>query len=119
MRRTTQAARDAQFISRTSKAQPQFSDRSSKPFHAAGAVDGRAGRPGVASLRPRVTGGRAAQAVDDPRSALDQLKSLADEQRRNHPTLSEAGAFAAVYQDPKNADLAARERAENRPTAAR
>ena len=33
---------------------PQFSDRSSKPYHAAGAVDGPAGKP-VASLRPRAS----------------------------------------------------------------
>jgi hypothetical protein len=33
----------------------------------------------------------------------DQLKALADEQRRQNPTLSEAGAFAQVYQDPANA----------------
>jgi hypothetical protein len=45
------------------------------------------------------------------------LNELAEEQRRNNKTLSAAGAFAQVYQDPANADLAARERAENRPSA--
>lgn len=116
-RRATQAARDAGFLSRTSKAQPQFSSRSSEPFHAAGAVDGPAGKPGRASLTPRVTGGRAATRVDNPRSALDQLNELADAQRRQHTELTEAGAFAMVYADPKNAELVRRERDENRPRA--
>jgi hypothetical protein len=71
----------------------------------------------AATLRPRVVGGLAAQNVNNPRSALDQLNALAAEQRRNDKTLSESGAFARVYEDPKNADLAARERAESRPTA--
>jgi hypothetical protein len=72
----------------------------------------------AATLQPRFVGGAAARAVDDPRSALAQLQALVAEQRAQNPTLSEAQAFAQVYTDPKNADLAARERAQNRPTAA-
>jgi hypothetical protein len=53
--------------------------------------------------------------VNDPQSALAQLKALVDEQRRQNPTLSEAGAFAQVYAD--NPQLAEQERRENRPTA--
>jgi hypothetical protein len=71
----------------------------------------------AATLEPRFVGGADARAVNNPKSALAQLKALVDQQRATNPTLSEAGAFAAVYTDPKNADLAARERAENRPVA--
>ncbi len=109
LRRAIAAARDAQFLSRTSKA---------APFRAGGdGYFGPAGKPGRATLSPRVSGGADARAVNNPKSALDQLMALVDEQRAADPTLSEAGAFAMVYSDPKNADLAARERAENRPTA--
>jgi hypothetical protein len=120
-RKAVDIAKNAQFVSRmstVSKAQPQFSaDRSSEHFLAHGAVDGPAGRPGRATLRPRVVGGADARAVDSPRRALDQLNELAAEQRRQNKTLSEAGAFAAVYLDPRNAELVRREREENRPVA--
>jgi hypothetical protein len=72
----------------------------------------------AATLQPRFVGGADARAVNDPKSALAQLQALVNEQRAQNPTLSEAQAFAQVYADPKNADLAARERAQNRPTAA-
>ena len=108
MRRTTMAARDAGFLSKVGGSTPPF---------LTGDDDGPRGASGRASLAPRVTSGRAAQKVDDPRSALDQLRALADEQRKQNTELTEAGAFARVYEDPKNAKLAARERAENRPTA--
>ena len=111
MRRTTMAARDAGFLSRTSKL------AGSTPAFLAGADDGPRGTPGRATLTPRVTGGRAARAVDNPRSALDQLQALAEAQRAQHTELTEAGAFARVYQDPKNAALVAKERDENRPRA--
>jgi hypothetical protein len=65
----------------------------------------------------RFVGGADARAVNNPKSALAQLQELVDEQRRNNPTLSEAGAFARVYTDPANAELAQRERHENRPFA--
>lgn len=71
----------------------------------------------AATLVPRFVGGENARAVNNPRSALSQLNDLVAEQRRQHPTLSEAQAFERVYTDPKNRDLAARERAQNRPTA--
>jgi len=53
--------------------------------------------------------------VNNPNSALDQLNELAAEVRRQHPFLTPAQAFARVYQDRANADLAAAERGENRP----
>jgi hypothetical protein len=112
MRRTTMAARDAQFLSKVGGSTPHF---------LAAPDDGPKGTPGRASLRPRVSGfsgGGRAQNVDDPKTALAQLQELVDAQRAQHPELSEAGAFARVYLDPANKDLAARERAENRPTAA-
>jgi hypothetical protein len=119
-RRTTMAARDAQFLSKLGTQSTTRTGGGSTPHYLASPDNGPSGSPGVASLRPRVSGfsgGGGAQNVDNPKSALEQLKALADEQRRNHPTLSEAGAFAAVYQDPDNADLVARERAQNRPVA--
>src|SRR4029077_13536856 len=120
VRKAVTIAKTAQFVSTmstVSKAQPQFSNRSSEPYHAAGAVDGPAGRPGRATLQPRVVGGSDARAVDNPRRALDQLNELAAEQRRQNKTLSEAGACAPVYLDPRNAELVRREREENRPVA--
>jgi hypothetical protein len=76
------------------------------------------GAPGRATLRPRVTGGAAAQAVNNPRSALSEIQALVDELRAQNKTLSASGAFAQVYEDPANADLVRREREENRPTSA-
>jgi hypothetical protein len=92
----TSAARDQQFLSRTSKA---------------------AGMPGRATLTPRLTGGAAARAVDNPKSALDELQALVDQQRAVNPALSESQAWQRVYEHPDNQALAARERAENRPVA--
>jgi hypothetical protein len=48
-------------------------------------------------------------------SAHAQLTAKAAELRKSDPKLSEAQAFAKVYQDPANVALAKRERAENRP----
>jgi hypothetical protein len=53
--------------------------------------------------------------VNDPRSALAQLRELAEEQRRRAPYLTVEQAFARVYAAAENAELAARERMENRP----
>ena len=75
IRKAVTIAKTAQFVSTVSKAQPQFSaDRSSEPYHASGATDGPAGRPGRATLQPRVVGGADARRVDNPRSALDELQ---------------------------------------------
>jgi hypothetical protein len=115
MRRTTQAARDAGFLSKVGGSTPHF-------LAGDGSGDGEGGaareRYSSASLRPRVTGGRAAQAVDNPRSALDDINRLVAQQRAQNPTLSEAQVFAQVYTDPRNAALVRREREENRPVAA-
>jgi hypothetical protein len=100
LRKAINAARDAQFISRVTTKSVED------------------GMPGVASLAPRVTGGRAAQAVNDPKSALAELQKLVDQQRAQHPTLTEAGAWDKVYTDPRNSALVQRERHENRPVAA-
>jgi hypothetical protein len=99
IRKAIDIAKQAQFLSRTatlSKAE---------------------GMPGRASLEPRVTGGRAAGAVDNPKSALDELQSLVDAQRAANPALSESEAWLRVYEHPDNRELAQRERAENRPVA--
>jgi hypothetical protein len=100
LRKAIAAARDAQFVSRTST------------------LSKAEGMPGRATLTPLVTGGRAAGAVDNPKSALAVLQALVDEQRRQFPALSESMAWQRVYEHPDNADLARREREENRPTAA-
>jgi hypothetical protein len=97
--KAVQAARDAQWLDRTST------------------MSKAAGMPGRATLTPRVTGGRAARAVDNPKSALEELQSLVDAQRAQHPALSESEAWLAVYTHPDNQELARREREENRPVA--
>jgi hypothetical protein len=51
-------------------------------------------------------------------SAHAQLAAKAADLRKSQPALSEAQAFSKVYSDPANADLAKRERQENRPSAA-
>jgi hypothetical protein len=50
-------------------------------------------------------------------SAYDDLMIKAEEMRKKDTGLSKEQAFAKVYADPANADLAKRERAENRPNA--
>jgi hypothetical protein len=52
--------------------------------------------------------------VDDPRSAIDALNAMAEKMRAASPGMTPAQVFAAVYQDPANAKLALRERAEAR-----
>jgi hypothetical protein len=101
LRKAVDIAKNAQFVSRTSTLSKQAE-----------------GMPGRATLTPRVTGGRAARAVDNPTTALEALQRLVDEQRKQFPALSESQAWQRVYEHPDNAALAARERAENRPTAA-
>jgi hypothetical protein len=98
--KAVQAARDAQWLDRTSTM--------SKAAE---------GMPGRATLTPRVTGGRAARAVDNPKSALAELQALVDKQRAANSALSESQAWLEVYTHPDNADLARREREENRPVA--
>jgi hypothetical protein len=98
LRKAIMAARDAQFVSKTATA------ATLQPV----------------SLKPRVSGfsGKPAQQnVNDPKTALSQLGELVAAMRAANPDLTEAQAFATVYADPANADLAARERMENRPTA--
>lgn len=51
-------------------------------------------------------------------SAYDELVAKADELRKKDTNLTKEQAFAKVYADPANADIAKRERAENRPHAA-
>jgi len=51
-------------------------------------------------------------------SAYDELVAKADELRKKETSLTKEQAFAKVYADPANADLAKRERSENRPSAA-
>jgi hypothetical protein len=100
LRKAIAAARDAQFLSRTTTVSKAA-----------------AGMPGRATIEPRVTGGRAAQAIDNPKTALEELQSLVDQQRAQNPALSESEAWLRVYEHPDNRALALREREENRPTA--
>lgn len=51
-------------------------------------------------------------------SAYNELVAKAEELRKKDPNLTKEQAFSKVYSDPANADLAKRERAENRPNAA-
>jgi hypothetical protein len=53
-------------------------------------------------------------------TAYDALMAKASEYRKAHPemTLTREQSFAKVFSDPANRALAARERSENRPTAA-
>lgn len=53
-----------------------------------------------------------------PANAYEELVAKAAELRKTDPKLSVSQAFSKVYEDPNNADLVKRERAENRPTAA-
>jgi hypothetical protein len=100
LRKAIAVARDAQFVSRTSTLSKAA-----------------AGMPGRATLQPRVTGVRAARAVDNPKSALEELQSLVDAQRAANPALSESMAWQRVYEHPDNVQLAQREREENRPVS--
>jgi hypothetical protein len=68
-----------------------------------------------ATLEPRVSGGRDAQAVDDPKDAMRRLNELKAELRRANPELTDAQAFARVYNDPNNHAIAEAERRANRP----
>lgn len=68
-------------------------------------------------IMPLAVGGDGAENVDDPENALDELESLAEEQRRRSPEMSKAQAFAKVYTDPANVRLAIAERRQNRPAA--
>jgi hypothetical protein len=71
----------------------------------------------MVTAKPSVVGGAAAQDVDDATDALAQLEALAAKLRAQFPELSKAQAFAKVFSDPANRQLAAAERRQNRPTA--
>jgi uncharacterized protein YidB (DUF937 family) len=47
-------------------------------------------------------------------TAFDEFKAKAAELRKTQPNLTEAQAFAKVYEDPANIEIAKRERAESR-----
>jgi len=64
-------------------------------------------------ITPMFVGGAEARDVNDPKSAMEQLNALVEEQRKRAPFMSAAQAFAAVYKD--NPKLAALERVQNRP----
>ena len=70
----------------------------------------------LATLEPRVSGGRDAQDVDNATDAMAKLNALKAQLRRAQPHLSDAEAFALVYQDPNNSQLAEAERRANRPS---
>jgi hypothetical protein len=64
-------------------------------------------------ITPVFVGGAEARDVNDPKSAMVQLNTLVEEQRKRSPGMSAAQAFAQVYKD--NPKLAQQEREENRP----
>jgi hypothetical protein len=109
MRRTTMAARDAGFVSRTTTMAKQCS---SAAFHAGDSPPEV--QPGRATLRPRLGN---PESVNNPKTALQALAELTAEQMRQKPAMSENQAFARVYEDKANAELVRREREENRPVA--
>jgi hypothetical protein len=67
------------------------------------------------SLEPVFVGGADARDVNSATAALEQLNKLAEEQRARAPWMTFAQAFSTVFQDAKNAELAAK--AHQRPTA--
>ena len=72
--------------------------------------------PAMMSVAPTQVGGADATDVNGAEpDAYKQLLKLAEEQRRQSPTLTIEQAFARVYAAPENAALAGRERVQNRP----
>jgi hypothetical protein len=70
--------------------------------------------PNTAITEPRVINGADATDVNnDTSKAIEQLNALAEEQRSRSPELSFAQAFARVFSDPANSELA--NRAHRRP----
>ena len=73
------------------------------------------------TLRRAVQVAKAAQVggddgdAEDAAAALEELRRLADAERRRDPSLSASQAFARVFADPRHAELA--RRAHKRPTA--
>ena len=67
------------------------------------------------SVEPVQVGGADALDVNDASKAYKQLQKMAEEQRRRSPELSDAQAFARVFEDPANVELAAK--AHRRPSA--
>lgn len=104
LRKAVDIAKNAQWISKTSTTSTMSKSVAD-------------GLPGKATLAAAVSGGRAARAVDNPKTALAQLQALVDAQRAAHPALSESEAWQRVYEHPDNRELAQRERQENRPVA--
>jgi hypothetical protein len=66
-------------------------------------------------LRRAVALAKGAAMIAPNSSALAELNKLAKALRQRQPGLTEAAAFAKVYSDPSNFELAKRERLENRP----
>jgi hypothetical protein len=62
-----------------------------------------------------VSGGRDAQAVDDPVDPMAKLNQLKGELGRAEPHLSDAQTFSRIYGDTRYSKLAEAERRQNRP----
>ena len=62
-----------------------------------------------------MVGGADATDVNDASEAYGKLTAMAEELHRRSPTLTVAQAFARVFEDQANAELAAK--AHRRPTA--
>ena len=73
--------------------------------------------PNTMSVDPVQVGGNDAfdtSVADSSAKAMKQLQTMAEAQRQRAPTLTIAQAFARVFEDPANAELAAK--AHRRPT---
>ena len=73
--------------------------------------------PNFMSIEPTQVGGDDAfdtSVADSSAKAMTKLQEMAEEQRKRSPTLTVAQCFARVFEDPANAQLAAK--AHRRPT---
>jgi hypothetical protein len=102
-------------VTELKRAEPDLSDAAafSKAFSAAG-PNGELLRRAVGIAKAAQVGGDDGDA-EDAAAALEELRRLADAERRRDPSLSASQAFARVFADPRHAELA--RRAHKRPTA--
>src|SRR4051794_7921448 len=70
--------------------------------------------PPLMDMKPTQVSGAAAMNVNDASEAYNKLTAMAEALRAKSPTLTAAQAFAKVFEDPANAELAAK--AHRRPT---
>jgi hypothetical protein len=74
---------------------------------------------GRATLEPETSSGVNSFNVDDPADAVAQLRTLAEEQRKQNPKLSMSQAYDRVYADVKNRELIEQAMSQRSPSQAR